>query len=62
MIANEVLDWKQKSGDAGLLFKLDIEKAFDKLNWAYLFTILRRIGFGSRWIKYSLTTVKYSAH
>lgn len=38
LIANEVLNGKQKSGQLGLLLKLNIEKAFNKLNWSYLFT------------------------
>jgi len=63
LIANEALDWKIKSGEPGLLVKLDIEKAFDKVSWSYLLTILRQMGFGERWIrwmKFSITTVKYS--
>lgn len=63
LIANEALDWRLKSGEPGLLFKLDIEKAFDKVSWSYLLTILRHMGFGERWIrwiKFSITTVKYS--
>lgn len=35
LIANEILDWKMKSGQPDLLFKLDIEKAFDQLNCTY---------------------------
>nr|XP_009789798.1 PREDICTED: uncharacterized protein LOC104237360 [Nicotiana sylvestris] len=63
LIANEALDWRQKSGKPRLLFKLDIEKAFDQLNWSYLFNILRKMGFGAgwiRWIKFCVTTVKCS--
>jgi len=63
LIANEVLDWKQKSGTFCLLFKLDIKKAFDKLNRSSLISILRQMGFGERWIrsiKYSFSTVMYS--
>lgn len=46
LIANEVLNWKEKNGEASLLFKFDIEKDFDKLNWAFLISILRKMGFG----------------
>ncbi|WMV25457.1 hypothetical protein MTR67_018842 [Solanum verrucosum] len=63
LLANEALDWKIKSGEPGLLVKLDIEKVFDKVSWSYLLTILRQMGFGERWIrwmKFSITTVKYS--
>lgn len=32
LVANDVLDLKQKSEESSLLFKLDIGKVFDKLN------------------------------
>lgn len=62
-IANEVFDWCKTSGDPGLLFKLDIDKAFDKVNCHYLISIARQMGFGERWIKWiksNFSTVKYS--
>lgn len=52
-----------KQGNAGLLCKLDVEKAFDHLNWSYLISILRQMGFGDRsikWIKFNISIVKYS--
>nr|XP_016478797.1 PREDICTED: uncharacterized protein LOC107800154 [Nicotiana tabacum] len=60
LIANEVMDWQLKRGGSGILCKLDIEKAFDQLNWVYLISILRQMGFGSMWIKFNTSTVKYS--
>ena len=52
LIANEVLDWRIKSGESGILCKLDIEKAFDQLNCAYLVNILKQMEFGDRWIRW----------
>lgn len=52
MIANEVLDWKLKTGDTGLLCKLNIERVFDQLNWAYLSDILKKMVFGNIWIRW----------
>nr|XP_009796547.1 PREDICTED: uncharacterized protein LOC104243096 [Nicotiana sylvestris] len=46
LIANEVLDWRLKSGESGILCKLDIKKAFDQLNWQYLISMLRKMRFG----------------
>lgn len=53
LTANGTLDWRVKSGEPGLLFKLDIEKVLDKVSWSYLLIILRRMGFGDRWIRWS---------
>lgn len=32
-----------------MLRKLDIEQAYDHVNWAYLINILRSMGFGVKW-------------
>ena len=36
--------------EKGILCKLDVEKAFDKLNSKLLLMVLREIGFGNKWI------------
>ncbi|XP_049394704.1 uncharacterized protein LOC125858997 [Solanum stenotomum] len=62
LIANHVLDWQQKQVNVGLLCKLDIENAFDRMNCSYLISILMQRGFGERWIKwitFNISTVKY---
>ena len=48
LIANEVIDFWHKRNEKGLICKLDIEKAYDSINWNFLMKVLSKMGFGSR--------------
>lgn len=50
LIANEVVDDWKKRKKKGLILKLDFEKAYDSVNWDFLFSMLVNFGFGDRWI------------
>ncbi|RVW72046.1 Transposon TX1 uncharacterized 149 kDa protein [Vitis vinifera] len=39
LIANEVVDYWQKRKEKGLVCKLDIEKAYDSINWSFLMKV-----------------------
>ncbi|RVW70583.1 putative ribonuclease H protein [Vitis vinifera] len=64
LIANEVIDAWQKRKEKGLICKLDIEKAYDSsISWDFLMKILRKLGFGSRWMEWiwwCISTAKFS--
>ena len=63
LIANEVVDSRWKNNEGGVLCKLDIEKAYDHVNWKFLMAVLRKMGFGEKWINWidwCISIVKFS--
>ncbi|RVW29925.1 LINE-1 retrotransposable element ORF2 protein [Vitis vinifera] len=52
LIANEVIDYWLKRKEKGVICKLDIEKTYDSINWNFLMKVMRKMGFGDRWMKW----------
>jgi len=50
LIANELIDTRIKSGKPGVVCKLDIEKAYDHVNWYFLMYVMKGMGVGDKWI------------
>jgi hypothetical protein len=63
LIANECLDSKIKSEEPGVLCKLDMENAYDHVDWSFLLYLLRRCGLGEKWclwIQHFISSVRFS--
>ncbi|KAJ0482819.1 putative RNA-directed DNA polymerase [Helianthus annuus] len=63
IILNEVVAWMKKAKKRGMIFKVDIEKAYDTLNWGFLKSIMCQMAFPNRWVDWVMaivTTVKAS--
>ncbi|CAM6075699.1 unnamed protein product [Sphagnum tenellum] len=44
-MAQKALDWAKESDQYLILLLLDFEKAFEKIEWGFLFTALAKFGF-----------------
>ena len=54
---HEVIHSMEKKKQPGMAFKLDISKAYDKVNQDFLHDVLERIGFSNRIINLIMTMV-----
>jgi Reverse transcriptase (RNA-dependent DNA polymerase) len=58
--AFEVLHQVKISKTKDVLFKIDFEKAFDRVHWDFLLKTLKDRGFGHRWIEW-ITNILYGS-
>ncbi len=54
-IAQDSLDWAMESDQELVLLLLDFEKAFDRIEWNFLFITLSKLGFNSTWVRWVRT-------
>ena len=59
--AHEAIHEVHKSREAGIVLKLDYEKAYDRLNWDFLVEMLTSRGFGAKWIRWNLSILQNSS-
>lgn len=64
ILGQEILhSMKAKSGRKGWsALKIDIEKAYDRMEWRFLLKVLRCFGFSERWVglvEQCISTVSY---
>ena len=58
-----MIDAWNKRGEKGLICKLDIEKAYESINWQFLLKVMEKMGFGSKWLRWMwwcISTAKFS--
>jgi hypothetical protein len=54
ILAHEVIHSLQKTKTPGMLLKLDLSKAFDKISWEYMRAMLLAFGFDQSWVTWIL--------
>jgi hypothetical protein len=51
-LAQESLEWAIESELDLVLLLLNFEKAFDRIEWGFLFTAMSKLGFSPKWTKW----------
>eukprot|EP00253_Pinus_taeda_P021248 PITA_21248 len=57
VVAQEVLHTLKTKKEKGMLIKLDLSKAYDRLSWKYLERILKAFGFCDRWVNWVISMI-----
>jgi hypothetical protein len=56
--ALHTMDGRMKGRQGYMALKLDMSKAYDRVEWVFLETVMRKMGFAERWIFLTMTCVK----
>lgn len=59
--AQEVVHSLTSNNKAGMMMKLDLAKAYDKLNWTYIRRVLISFGFYHNWVRWVMALVTSSS-
>ena len=57
LIANESIRWLKKNKIPGTLVKLDFKSAYDSVKWGFLKQVMKKLGFGRKWISWIMECV-----
>ena len=63
MLAKEIVDAWRQDGTTGFMWKVDFTKAYDSIDWRFLWNALRRRGFPEmwvHWVKQCVTTSTFA--
>ena len=52
MIAEEIVAAWQRKGTKGFMWKVDFAKAYDSLDWSFLWRVLKRRNFPETWVRW----------
>jgi len=52
VVSQEAIHSLTKDKQKGLLIKLDLSKAYDRISWQYLIEVMRAFGFDDRWLQW----------
>jgi hypothetical protein len=55
---HEVVHEVKRKKQNGIILKIDFEKAYDKVNWHFLYNMLQLKGFGDKWSDWVMKTVR----
>ncbi|XP_071689558.1 uncharacterized protein [Rutidosis leptorrhynchoides] len=58
LVLNESVCDLKRSRARSFIFKADFAKAFDSVNWNFLLSMLSRMGFGAKWVKWIESCLK----
>ena len=61
VMAQEIVAAWRRLGTTGFLWKVDFAKAYDSIDWRYLWNVLRKRGFPEEWVRWMKLCVTTSS-